>query len=165
MLTDDDLRDVDQTLLDYLTEGRITPVYARTRLETEDAGEYSRGYVQQRLARLDEHDHAQNLLNVGLYELKKDPRTDAPEDDDTDLRGRLQNALEARDDQQARADRLEERVHDLETQLDTLDSSAGIDMRALERALDTIEAAAERDDGDAFRNALEDAREVRQDAE
>jgi len=74
MLTDDDLRDVDHALLDYLTEGRVTPVYAKERLEEDDVGEYSRGYVQQRLSRLEEHDHATNLLGVGLYELVADPR-------------------------------------------------------------------------------------------
>ncbi|GGM64048.1 hypothetical protein J2752_000479 [Halarchaeum rubridurum] len=76
MLTDADLRDLDRELLDYLDEGRITPVYAQRRLEEDNVGDYSRGYVQQRLARLEEHDHAANLLGVGLYELVDDPRED-----------------------------------------------------------------------------------------
>lgn len=74
MLNSDDLRDVDRQLLVYLTEGRLTPAYARKRLINDDVGEYSRGYVQQRLARLEEHSHATNLLDTGLYELVDDPR-------------------------------------------------------------------------------------------
>ncbi|OIB59401.1 hypothetical protein BBD46_01515 [Natrialba sp. SSL1] len=73
MLTAADLRDVDEQLLEYLEEGRVTPRYARERLE-EDLDEYSRGYVQQRLARLEEHQHVENLLGLGLYELVDDPR-------------------------------------------------------------------------------------------
>lgn len=69
----DDLRRIDQTLLDYLHEGRVTPIYCKRRLEG-DGHDYSRGYVQQRLNRLVEHNHAENLLNVGLYELVEDPR-------------------------------------------------------------------------------------------
>lgn len=74
MLSPDDLRAVDERLLDYLADGRVTPAYARVRLERDDVGEYSRGYVQQRLARFVEHDHAQNLYETGLYELVDDPR-------------------------------------------------------------------------------------------
>lgn len=73
MLTPDDLRDVDRQLLDYLVEGRVTPAYARVRLDEDGVGEYSRGYVQQRLARLEEHDHAANLHDTGLYELVENP--------------------------------------------------------------------------------------------
>lgn len=75
MLTNEDLRAVDRKILAYLTEGRVTPAYARERLRREtDGDEYSRGYVQQRLARLEEHDHATNLFETGLYELVDDPR-------------------------------------------------------------------------------------------
>lgn len=73
MLTADDLRDVDEQILEYLEEGRVTPRYVRARLE-DDLDGYSRGYVQQRLARLEEHRHAENLLDLGLYELVDDPR-------------------------------------------------------------------------------------------
>lgn len=72
------VREVDQRLLDYLNEGRVTPAYARKRL-IEDLDEYSRGYVQQRLARLEEHSHAENLLDSGMYELVDDPRDDVSE--------------------------------------------------------------------------------------
>jgi hypothetical protein len=75
MLDDDDLRDVDRTLLIYLAEGRVTPVYCQRRLEQE-GHEYSRGYIQERLARFVEHDHAENLLGLGLYQLTDDPRSE-----------------------------------------------------------------------------------------
>lgn len=76
MLSDDDLREVDRTLLDYLRDGRVTPAFARARLDEESVGEYSRGYVQQRLARFQEHGHVKNLYDTGLYELVTDPRGD-----------------------------------------------------------------------------------------
>lgn len=78
VLQEDELRDVDRLLLDFLQEGRVTPAYARQQLTSEHDQEYSRGYVQQRLARLEEHDHVTNL-GGGLYELVEDPRE---EDDD-----------------------------------------------------------------------------------
>lgn len=74
MLNDDDLRPVDRHLLDYLADGRVTPAYARKRL-VDDLDDYSRGYVQQRLSRLEEHSHVTNLLDTGLYQLVDDPRT------------------------------------------------------------------------------------------
>lgn len=70
----EDLREVDRHLLDYLSAGRVTPAFARKRLDADDVGEYSRGYVQQRLARLEEHSHLVNLEETGLYELVDDPR-------------------------------------------------------------------------------------------
>lgn len=73
MLRPDDLIEIDEQLLEYLREGRLTPNYARIRLR-EDVDDYSRGYVQQRLARLVEHSHVENLRDCGLYELKDDPR-------------------------------------------------------------------------------------------
>jgi len=73
MLTQDELRKVDSYLLEYLDEGRVTPAYARQRL-VDDVDEYSRGYVQQRLKRLEEHSHVDNLFDTGLYELVNDPR-------------------------------------------------------------------------------------------
>lgn len=81
MLTDDDLRPVDRQIVAYLDEGRVTPAYTRERLADDDAGDYSRGYVQQRLARLEEHSHVTNLFETGLYELVDDPREDADEPD------------------------------------------------------------------------------------
>jgi len=78
MLGPDDLREpVDSAILDLLAEGRVTPRYARERLNTDGVGDYSRSYVQQRLARFEEHRHIRNLLNCGLYELTDDPREDS----------------------------------------------------------------------------------------
>jgi len=74
VLESDELRSVDQRLLEFLSEGRVTPVYCRLKLAKEHDMEYSRGYIQQRLQRFEEHDHAQNLFGVGLYELTTDPR-------------------------------------------------------------------------------------------
>ena len=65
---------VDIAILDLLTEGRVTPRYACDRLDRDGIGDYSRSYVQQRLARLEEHSHVCNLLECGLYELVDDPR-------------------------------------------------------------------------------------------
>lgn len=73
MLDDDDLRAIDEAILDYLEEGRVTPVYCRQRLIDENLT-FSRGYVHERLARLEEHDHVRNLYETGLYELVDDPR-------------------------------------------------------------------------------------------
>jgi ferredoxin len=75
----DDLREpVDSAILDLLDEGRVTPRYVRERLDRDGVDDYSRSYVQQRLARLKEHSHVRNLLGCGLYELTDDPReTDA----------------------------------------------------------------------------------------
>jgi hypothetical protein len=78
MLGPDDLRDpVDGAILDLLAEGRVTPRYVRERLDGDGVGDYSRSYVQQRLARLEEHSHVRNLLECGLYELTDDPREDS----------------------------------------------------------------------------------------
>lgn len=75
MLGPDDLREpVDGALLDLLVEGRVTPRYARERLDVDGVDDYSRSYVQQRLARLEEHSHVDNLLDMGIYELVDDPR-------------------------------------------------------------------------------------------
>lgn len=73
MLDPSDLREIDQTILTYLRDGRVTPAYARVRINNEQGEDYSRGYVQQRLARLEEHSHVENLLDTGLYELVDDP--------------------------------------------------------------------------------------------
>jgi hypothetical protein len=75
-LDEEDLRDVDRDLLEYLTEGRVTPVYARERMLDEDLREVTSTYLGQRLQRLEEHNHARNLFDTGLYELVDDPRED-----------------------------------------------------------------------------------------
>lgn len=74
MLNADDLRKIDEKVVEYLADGRVTPAYVRARLLDDIGEEYSRGYVQQRLARLEEHNHVANLYETGLYELTNDPR-------------------------------------------------------------------------------------------
>lgn len=73
MLSEDDLRPVDVRIVEYLAEHPLTPEYAKQRLE-EEGEEYTRGYVQQRLGRLVEHDHAEKLLDTSMYRLTDDPR-------------------------------------------------------------------------------------------
>jgi hypothetical protein len=73
-LSNSDLRDVDRDLLEYLLEGRVTPVYARERMNDEERREVTSTYLGQRLQRLEEHGHVRNLYETGLYELIDDPR-------------------------------------------------------------------------------------------
>jgi hypothetical protein len=68
-----DLNEMDQNILDYLAEGRATPTLIRRLLERDDV-EVSRQYINQRMKRLAEHDHIENLLDTGVYELREDPR-------------------------------------------------------------------------------------------
>ena len=76
-LTADDLNDLDTAVLDLLKEGRVTPTLAQKLLEGRDIRDsVSRQYVNQRLKRLEEHDHIDNLLDTGVYELSDDPRED-----------------------------------------------------------------------------------------
>jgi hypothetical protein len=72
-LDPDDLRAVDTDLLEYLRDGRVTPAYARDRMESEGRREVTSTYIGQRLQRLEEHGHATNLYDTGLYELTNDP--------------------------------------------------------------------------------------------
>ena len=74
-LSEDQLREVDHALLDYLTEGRMTPAYGRKRIVADGVRESITGqYVNQRLRRFEEHGHVRNLRDTGLYELVSDPR-------------------------------------------------------------------------------------------
>jgi len=74
MLGPEQLRGIDRLLLEYLLEGRVTPAYCQRRITDEQGRKYSRGYIQERLARLVEHNHAENCYGCGLYELVDDPR-------------------------------------------------------------------------------------------
>jgi len=78
-LDDEDLRDVDWDLLNYLEEGRVTPAYARDRMADEGKREVTSTYLGQRLQRLEEHNYVTNLYDDGLYELVDDPREDSDE--------------------------------------------------------------------------------------
>lgn len=75
VLEDEGLREIDRIILDFLQEGRVTPVYLRERIIAEGVRDsITEQYCQQRLKRLVEHDHVENLLSVGLYQLSTDPR-------------------------------------------------------------------------------------------
>lgn len=75
-LSPDQLNDLDKNLLDLLHEGRVTPTLARTQLDKRGLADVSRQYINRRLKRLAEHDHIENLLDTGVYELVTDPRED-----------------------------------------------------------------------------------------
>lgn len=73
-LSPDQLNDVDAAVLDLLEEGRATPGLAQKLLDERGVTDVSRQYVNQRLRRLEEHGHVENLLDSGVYELVTDPR-------------------------------------------------------------------------------------------
>ena len=73
MLKTDQLREVDEDLLEYLRDGRVTPIYAQRRMDSENVRDVTSTYLQQRLKRLGEHGHVRNLFDTGLYELVDDP--------------------------------------------------------------------------------------------
>jgi DNA-binding IclR family transcriptional regulator len=66
-LDPDQLNPTDQTILDCLQGGRCTAAYI-----AQETG-YTKGNVRNRLMRLVEHNHVQQL-GGGLYELIEDPR-------------------------------------------------------------------------------------------
>ena len=67
MLTPEDLNESDEQILDQLVEGRVSPAFVVEQLDLH------RSYVSQRLIRLKEHGHVEELAR-GLYELDSDPR-------------------------------------------------------------------------------------------
>lgn len=70
------LREIDRTILKYLREGRVRTSYVRKRIIGEEVREsITSQYIGQRLQRLAEHDHVENLLESGLYELVDDPES------------------------------------------------------------------------------------------
>lgn len=70
------LSEIDQIILSYLREGRVTPVFVREKIIDEGEREsISEQYCGQRLRRLEEHDHVVNLYDTGLYELTDDPES------------------------------------------------------------------------------------------
>jgi len=72
-LSEDELNELDNKILDVLADGRATPTLLK-RIFEERGTEVSRQYVNQRLKRLSEHDHIENLFDTGVYELLTDPR-------------------------------------------------------------------------------------------
>lgn len=158
VLSDEDLNSADREVLDTLQEGRATPSYLSDRLETD------RSYLNQRLKRLVEHGHVDRLAS-GLYELTDDPREDG-DGTESGLRARLQDALESRDQAQSQARDLSDDLKECREQLAECKEALvdareqTVDVATLERALNGIEAAAERGDGDALRDAIQRAREA-----
>lgn len=74
-LSPTDLNDLDNEILDCLQEGRATPTLIKRLLEEKGTREeVSRQYVNQRLKRLTEHKHVDNILDTGVYEVVDDPR-------------------------------------------------------------------------------------------
>lgn len=146
-----ELNDADRRILELLSEGRNLPQ------NLADDLDYSRQYVQNRLQMLKAADYVTNR-GGGLYEITDDGRDEVGADDvEASLRARLQNALEDRDDAQARADRLRTELDDCQSQLvEENEISRG----ELVAALDEIEAAAERGNGSELQNALQRAREA-----
>lgn len=63
------LNEADQEILDELHAGRASPSYLSEQTGVEQT------YINQRLRRLDEHGHVENLAR-GLWELVDDPRDD-----------------------------------------------------------------------------------------
>lgn len=72
-LVADDLNDTDREILNVLSEGRGTPQLVKEELAARGR-EVSRQYISQRLKRLREHDHVENLYDTGVYMLVDDPR-------------------------------------------------------------------------------------------
>jgi len=73
-LDESELREVDRLILEYLSEGRVTPAYCRDRIiEEGHRDELTSTYCGQRLTRLVEHEHVESLGSA-LYELVDDPR-------------------------------------------------------------------------------------------
>jgi hypothetical protein len=109
-----ELNDADEAILERLLKGRNTPQ------NLADGLGYSRQYIQNRLQMLKAADHVVNR-GGGLYEITPDGRGEISAEADLDepeLRARLQDALEARDDAQARPDRLEAELEDCREQLE-----------------------------------------------
>ncbi|MFW6382428.1 MAG: hypothetical protein ACOCZD_00125 [Haloferacaceae archaeon] len=73
-LSEGDLNDLDKKILDVLSDGRATPTLVKRLLE-RDSTDVSRQYINRRMKRLSEHDHIENLLDTGVYEMLEDPRT------------------------------------------------------------------------------------------
>jgi len=120
-----DLNDTDDGILVALSDGRNVPS------NLADAVDKSRQYVHQRLKLLETADYVRNVGN-GVYELQPGEVPDDDLDrlgitlaDVTDLHARLQDALEARDDAQAKADRLGADLADCREQLDALEEQHG----------------------------------------
>jgi len=152
----DDLTDADKAILDELQHGARTKKYL-----VEKTGLH-RNTVKNRLDVLEAGDGVAKLHDTtALYELADDPREDGAESDvdESELRARLQDALEAREEAQATADRLEAELEDCREELERARAS-DINTAAIRRAVDDLEAACERGDSATVRDAIERLREA-----
>lgn len=70
----DDLNRWDILILEYLSEGRATPELVRKMAEQDGKDGVTRQYINQRMTRLAEHEHLDNVLDTGVYDLVDDPR-------------------------------------------------------------------------------------------
>lgn len=141
-LEPDQLNPTDESILDELQSGRCTPAHIA------EKHEYSSGNVRNRMTRLAEHGHVEGI-GGGLYVLLDDPRGGGERDDEADLRARLQDALEARDDAQARADRLAEELADCQDLLEDARAQAvDVDVGRIQDGLRSAKTALEGQDPD-----------------
>ena len=79
-LSEEDLNALDHEILDVLSDGRATPTLVKRLLERNDT-DVSRQYINRRMKRLSEHEHIENLLDTGVYELTADIRKNAPSEE------------------------------------------------------------------------------------
>lgn len=76
-LDPEQLNDLDKAILSYLAEsGRATPSLLRDELTEQGIDTGVRQNVNNRLTRLREHGHVNNIRDSGVYELVSDPRSD-----------------------------------------------------------------------------------------
>lgn len=147
VLEPDDLNDTDRAILNLLVDGRVTPPMAADRLEK------SREYVSERLIRMREHDHVERIA-PGLYELIEDPRHDSGTVTNADKDERIKSLQIELEEREQEIDELKHRLANVPNH------SGSVDIEAVERALDDIEAAAEHGDGSALQDALRRARDA-----
>jgi hypothetical protein len=74
-LAEDELNELDKRILNALANGRATPTLLKKMFE-KNGTDVSRQYINQRMKRLSEHSHIENLFDTGVYELTSDPRND-----------------------------------------------------------------------------------------
>jgi uncharacterized coiled-coil DUF342 family protein len=160
-----DLNDADEQILGWLIQGRNLPQNLADELD------YSRQYVQNRLQMLKAADLVENL-GGGLYEITDDGRdkfgTGAESRDE--LRDASHNWKNKWHNTHQELSALEEELEEIREERDELEAEVArlqqdsttprVDVDRLEMLLDQIETAAERGDGDALKNAVDDARDV-----
>ena len=160
-VNEESLTPADKQILDELHRG------ARTKKAIVDATGLHRNTVGNRLDVLAAGEAIQCIHDTtALYQLVDDPRTDDGGRDDV---GNLRESIEQlRADRDGLRDQLEaanERLADLEAGSERPSQSQTVDVAAIQRALDDIEAAAERGDAQTLQDALNRAREEVADVE